>query len=43
MTTAVRIDEQDHDVEAGLQYVAQAFEIWFLMTAMNLLYNDGML
>lgn len=43
IATAVRLDEQDHDVEAGLQYVAQAFEIWFFIIATSLLYDVGML
>lgn len=43
MITVVRLDEQDHNVEAGLQYVAQALEIWFFSIATSLLYDVGIL
>ncbi len=43
VATAVRLDEKDHNVEAGLQFVAQAFEIWFMIIATSLLYDVGML
>ncbi len=33
IATAVRLDERDHDVDAGLQYVAPAFERLFFMIA----------
>ena len=42
IATAVRLDKWDHDVLASLQFVAQAFEIWFLMIATALLYDVGM-
>lgn len=39
----VRLDKKDHDVIASLQFVAQAFEIWFLMIATALLYDVAMI
>lgn len=43
IVTAVRLDKEDQDILAGLQFVAQAFEIWFLFIAAALLYEIGML
>lgn len=43
VATAVRLDHTDHDVLAGLQFVAQAFEIWFVVIATALLYAVGMI
>ena len=43
IATAVRLDKWDHDMLASLQFVAQAFEIWFLMIATALLYDVGMI
>lgn len=43
IATAVRLNHRDHDVLPGLQYVAQAFEIWFLFISTALLYDVGML
>ena len=37
------MDKRDHDVLASLQFVAQAFEIWFLMIATALLYDVAMI
>ena len=42
IATAVRLDKWDHDLLASLQFVAQAFEIWFLIIATALLYDVGM-
>ncbi len=39
----IRLDKKDHDVLASLQFVAQAFEIWFLMIATALLYDVAMI
>ena len=43
IATAVRLDRWDHDLLASLQFVAQAFEVWFLMIATALLYDVGMI
>ncbi|KAL9068892.1 MAG: hypothetical protein Q9161_005864 [Pseudevernia consocians] len=43
IATAVRLDKKDHDVLASLQFVAQAFEIWFLIIATALLYDVAMI
>lgn len=43
VATAVRLNKKDHDVFTGLQFVAQAFEIWFLIVVMALLYDVTML
>ena len=43
IATAVRLDKWDHDMLASLQFVAQAFEVWFLMIATALLYDVGMI
>ena len=42
IATAVRLDKWDHDLLASLQFVAQVFEVWFLMIATALLYDVGM-
>ena len=43
ISTAVQLDHRDHDVLTGLQFLAQAFEVWFLVIATCLLYDVGML
>lgn len=43
IATAVRLDRWDHDLLASLQFVAQAFEVWFLIIATALLYDVGMM
>ena len=40
---AVRYDKDDHNVLTGLQFATQAFEIWFLVIATDLLYDVSML
>ena len=40
---AVEYDKDDHNVLTGLQFVAQAFEIWFLIISAGLLYDISML
>ena len=43
VATAVRLDKLDRDILAGLQFVAQAFEIWFLVIATAFMYDVVMI
>ncbi|MCJ1449754.1 hypothetical protein MMC28_000082 [Mycoblastus sanguinarius] len=38
----VEVDKKDHDILAGLQFVAQALEMWFMIIATALLYDVTM-